>query len=133
MLVFVQAVVFKTQLACLDLRLNTNWDQVLNVYNLPALMTRARYKLSFAPACQSFTLLQAVCAEHGTHKVHISILLLDSRQAVNMSYVVFASELCSPWPERSRMAELEGACLEKLFCKIARYFGNPRCKYQHFL
>lgn len=41
-LVFVLAVVFKTQLACLDLRLNTNRDQVLNVYGLSSLMTRAR-------------------------------------------------------------------------------------------
>lgn len=41
-LVFVLAVVFKTQLACLDLRLNTIRDQVLNVYGLSALLKRAR-------------------------------------------------------------------------------------------
>lgn len=40
-LVFALAVVFKTQLACLDLRPNTNWDQVLNVYSLSALTTCA--------------------------------------------------------------------------------------------
>lgn len=40
-LVFALAVVFKTQLACLDLRPNTNWDQVLNVYGLYTLTRRA--------------------------------------------------------------------------------------------
>lgn len=76
-LVFVLAVVFKTELACLDLRPNTSWDQVLNVYDLSALTTRACWKLSFVPVCQSFTLLLALCAEHGTHKMHISILQED--------------------------------------------------------
>lgn len=72
-----------------------------------------------------------------THKVHIFIFQEErsTRPAVNMSYekfTVLSGEMRSPWPEHLRMAELEGARLDKLFCKIALYSGNLAARISTF-